>query len=176
MSSIINEMTDFENQEIVPATDFPTQILDMLYKRYAEEILQWYHYWTVAQFLCGEERPSIENKFNEFADDELNDHASKLLKRIDELGGDIEMLKNLDTLKVLSECKYTSPEKPYDTIQLLQINIEHEKCAIDGYKQLCELAKNTDPVTYDISVEILKDEEEHLNELENFLADVNMKH
>ena len=176
MSSIIKETNEFDINAQNDNKESEQMILDMLYKRYAEEILQWYHYWTVAPFLCGDERPSIENKFSEFADDELNDHAAKLLKRIDELNGDIETLKNLDTLKVLSECKYISPEKPYDTVQLLQINIEHEKCAIEGYKNLCEISKDIDPVTYDIAVEMLKDEEEHLNELENFLADRNMKH
>ena len=174
MSSVINELENYEKLE--PVTNYRERILDMLYKRYAEEILQWYHYMIVAPFLQGKERPSIENKFAEFADDELNDHASKLLKRIDELGGDIETLKNIDALKVLSECEYTAPEKPYDTPQLLRINVEHEKCAIEGYKKLCETAKDVDPVTYDIAIEILKDEEEHLNELENFLADMNMSH
>lgn len=169
MSSIMSNENPVEKR---PKSDY---ILGMLYKRYAEEILQWYHYWTVAPFLCGEERPNIEKKFIEFAEDELNDHAAKLLKRIEELDGDIEMLKNIDTLKALSDCEYMTPLKPYNTTQLVIMNIEHEKCAIEGYKKLCELCHMDDPVTYDIAVEILKDEEEHLNELNNFLADQNVK-
>lgn len=150
-------------------------ILATLYKRYAEEILQWYHYWTVAPFLVGEERPNIEKSFKEFADDELNDHAARLLSRIEELDGDIEMLKNIESLKALSDCKYAVPMQPYSTTQLVIMNIEHEQCAINGYKELCELTHIVDPVTYDMAVDILKDEEEHLTELKNFLADQNIK-
>lgn len=175
INSIIRKAVNEDEQQAAKATEETLSILDMLYKRYAEEVLQWYHYWTVAPFLCGKERPSIEKSFLEFADDELNDHAAKLLKRIDELGGDIEMLKDINNLTTLSECKYMNPMKPYNTTQLVLINIEHEKCAIEGYKQLCALSRDVDPVTYDIAVEILKDEEEHLNELNNFLADHNSK-
>ena len=172
MSSYIRESDEIG----VGVSPESNAILGMLYKRYAEEVLQWYHYWTVAGFLCGEERPGIENKFYEFADDELNDHASKLLKRIDELGGNIEAVKDINMLKSLSECDYMLPMKPYNTTQLVIMNIEHEKCAIKGYRELCELSRGIDPVTYDIAVEILKDEEEHLNELENFLADSKLRH
>ncbi len=171
LSSILNSQ-----KEIVEQHEVGNEvILGMLYKRYAEEILQWYHYWTVATFLCGEERPNIEKKFIEFADDELNDHATKILKRINELNGDIEMLKNIDTLKALSDCNYATPMQPYNTIQLVTMNIEHEKCAIKGYKELCELCRECDPVTYDLSVNILADEEEHLRDLEDFLNDQHIK-
>lgn len=166
-----------ETIEDAPGVSRPEKdyILGMLYKRYAEEILQWYHYWTVAPFMCGEERPNIEKTFIEFADDELNDHAAKLLKRINELYGDIEMLKNINTLKALSDCDYAVPMQPYNTTQLVLINIEHEKCAIEGYKDLCEISHVNDPVTYDIAVSILADEEEHLRALEDFMNDRNIK-
>lgn len=170
-TKIVNEgiETDVEQR---PRKDY---ILGMLYKRYAEEVLQWYHYMIVSPFLVGEERPSLEKTFEDFADDELNDHAKSILKRISELDGNIEMLKNIDTLKALSDCKYAVPMQPYDTKQLVITNIEHEKCAIEGYKQLCQLTHMEDPVTYELAVRILADEEEHLNELNNFLADQNIK-
>jgi len=175
INSIISKVINENEEPVVEITKETPSVLDMLYKRYAEEILQWYHYWTVAPFLCGKERPGLEKAFLEFADDELNDHAAKLLKRIDELDGDLEMIKDINVLSSLSECKYMHPLKPYNTTQLVLVNIEHEKCAIEGYKQLCAISRDIDPVTYDIAVEILKDEEEHLNELNNFLADYNTK-
>ena len=179
-TNLENSVVDYENQEPVNNEESITRpvsdlILGVLYKRYAEEILQWYHYWTVSQFMCGAERPNIEKSFGEFADDELNDHAAKILKRINELNGDIEMLKNIDTLKALSDCEYVNPSLPYDTIQLVTINVEHEKCAIKGYKELCDLCRESDPVTYDMAVDILTDEEEHLRALEDYLNDQNIK-
>lgn len=163
-----------EGEETKQSGEHADVILQMLYKRYAEEILQWYHYWTVTPFLVGEKRPNLEKTFKDFADDELNDHAARLLKRISELDGNIEMLKNIDTLKSLSDCQYALPLQPYNTQQLVIMNIEHEQCAIKGYKDLCNLSRVSDPVTYDLAVSILADEEEHLNELKNFLDDQNV--
>ena len=147
-------------------------VLGILYKRYAEEVLQWYHYYVVSGFMMGRERPSVEKSFSAMADDELNDHASKLLKRISELGGDIETVKDINALSALSECTYAIPTKPYDTRQLVTMNIEHERCAINGYEELCDLTRGKDDTTYEMAAAILADEEEHLQELRDYLADI----
>jgi len=159
------------NEAVSDRIDTQT-VLVVLYKRYAEEVLQWYTYHIVSNFMVGKERPNIEKTFAEMADDELNDHAEKILKRIAELGGDVEYLKDISTLKNLSDCDYSLPSKPYDTLQLVVKNIEHEKCAINGYQELCDLTRDKDMTTYDMAVEILKDEEEHLQTLNDFLADI----
>lgn len=169
ITTIINESAPTVTE--VPKTN---EILGMLYKRYAEEILQWYHYWTVEKFMCGKSRPNIEKKFAEFADDELNDHADKILTRINELGGDIEIIKNINLLKDLSDCDYAMPLQPYNSTQLVLLNIEHEKCAITGYKQLCEISHEVDPVTYEMATDILSDEESHLRDLLDFANDADL--
>jgi len=151
------------------------EVIAILEKRYAEEVLQWYHYNTVADFLVGSERPNIEKTFKEMADDELNDHAEKILKRISELGGDIERLKDITYLVTLSECHYTMPQKPYDTKALVHMNITHEQCAIDGYQKTLDFLRDKDTTTYDMVVHILADEEEHLKNLNDFLADMESK-
>lgn len=151
-------------------------LVEMLEKRYAEEILQWYHYNVIVPFLVGDERPNIEKTFAEMADDELNDHAAKILKRISELGGDAEKLKDIRNLASLSECAYQIPQKPYDTRSLVVMNIAHEKCAIDGYQKLLDFTMGKDTTTYDMAVHILADEEEHLKYLEDYIADIEQKY
>lgn len=171
MKSFSHIMRTAINEDVSDRIDVSV-VLATLYKRYAEEVLQWYHYNTVAMFMCGKERPNIEKAFAEMAEDELNDHAAKILKRINELGGDIEVLKDINVLKELSDCVYGIPQKPYDTPQLVMMNIEHEKCAIKGYQELCDLTHGKDMTTYDMSVSILADEEEHLQTLKDYLADI----
>lgn len=173
MKSFTNIMHDKMVNEAVSDRIDPKVILIVLYKRYAEEVLQWYTYHIVSGFMVGKERPNIEKTFAEMANDELNDHAEKILKRIAELGGDIEYLKDINALKNLSDCDYSLPSQPYDTLQLVMKNIEHEKCAINGYQELCDLTRDKDMTTYDMAVEILADEEEHLQLLNDFLADMN---
>jgi ferritin-like protein len=51
--------------------------------------------------------------------------------------------------------------------------IEAEHNAIETYKNLINATKDTDPVTYNKAIEILADEEEHLQEMIDFLNDIN---
>lgn len=147
------------------------EVLTMLETLVAEEILAWYQYWIPLNFLNGQERKSIEEEFKKHADEELNDHATKLLKRISELGGDAEKLMNFE-IKSLSNCDYIPPQKPYSTLQLVCDNIKAEKCAIEHYLTLCDYTREKDPTTYELAVDILSDEEEHLRDLQDFYQDI----
>ena len=50
-------------------------------------------------------------------------------------------------------------------------NIEAEKGAIETYRELEEMTRNVDVVSNDKIKQILADEIEHLQELEDFIAD-----
>ena len=146
-------------------------ILKMLEILFAEEILAWYQYYIPINFMNGMERSAIAEEFKKHADDELNDHANKLLKRISELGGDAQSLMSFN-LKNIATCEYLAPQPPYSTIQLLKQNILAEKCAIKHYMALCDFVKDKDYTTYDLAKDILADEEEHLNDLKDFYYDI----
>lgn len=146
-------------------------LISMLETLFAEEILAWYQYYIPINFMNGMERNSIMEEFKKHADDELNDHANKLLKRISELGGDAKKLMSFD-LKNISNCEYLPPQPPYSTIQLLNANIIAEKCAIKHYIALCDYVKDKDYTTYEMAKDILADEEEHLNDLKDFYYDI----
>lgn len=147
------------------------EILTMLETLVAEELLAWYQYWIPLNFMNGQDRKSIEDEFRKHADEELNDHAAKLLKRISELGGDASSLMNFEP-KSLSNCQYIAPQAPYSTLQLVCDNIKAEKCAIEHYLALCDYTREKDPTTYELAVDILADEEEHLKDLEDFYQDI----
>lgn len=145
-------------------------LLQELNSLYAEEIQAWYQYFVVKDFLVGNERDSVQKSFEVLADDELNDHAVKLLKRINELGGEV-YATTLDSISefALSEFKTSN----IDVESQLGINIEAEEEAIEHYKEVIELAEdNQDYTTSELLKEILADEEEHLTELQEYLNDI----
>ena len=147
-------------------------IIEKLKILFAEEFLAWYQYYIVSKFMSGHERPSIEKTFEEFADDELNDHGNKLLKRISELGGDISNISNPNNLMNIAKCEYIAPCKPYNTLNLLEDNIKAEECAIKHYMELADLTKDCDYTTYNMAMEILADEEDHYRELQDYYVDI----
>ena len=150
-------------------------ILD-LKSLYAEEIFAFYQYFVVYEFLVGRERPSISNKFKEFAMDELDDHASKLLKRLNELGADITGITTLYGLNEIAKNSFIVPDASCTTEVALQQNIEAETGAIDHYKSAIALAEGVDPTTAEMLKDILADEEEHLSELRDFTNDILVGH
>lgn len=150
-------------------TDMIVSLLKVLY---AEEIQAWYQYYIVEKFMTGTDRTSIAKLFETNADDELNDHADKLLKRISELGGDISEISALNSLSSIAKCSYIAPELPYNTIKLLEDNIIAEECAIKHYIELADITNNIDYTTHCMAVEILSDEEEHLRDLQDFYVDL----
>lgn len=158
------------NEILYNRIDVP-YLISLLETLFAEEILAWYQYWIAIDFMNGQERNSIENEFEKHAQEELYDHAKKIKNRIAELGGDAEKLMAFD-LKSIANCQYIPPQKPYSTLQLICDNIESEKCAIEHYTNLCDYVKDKDHTTYLMALDILKDEEEHLHDLEDFYKDI----
>lgn len=148
------------------------KIIEMLKVLYAEEINAWYQYYIVSNFMQGQERKSIEELFIDTAKDELDDHANKLLKRISELGGNLSYISDINSLGQISNCEYKIPQEPYNTIKLLEDNIESEICAIKHYMELADITKDKDYTTYCMAIEILGDEEEHLRSLQDFYVDI----
>lgn len=150
-------------------------VIEMLKTLYAEEIQAWYQYYIVSNFMQGQERKSIEQLFIDTAKDELDDHANKLLKRISELGGDISSISDISTLTTIASCEYKTPSAPYNTVKLLEDNIEAEICAIEHYIKLADVTRDKDYTTYCMAIEILADEEEHLRSLQDFYVDITGK-
>ena len=150
-------------------TDSATLIVE-LNSLLAEEFQAWYQYYIVAPFLHGCDRESVQEFFQEAADDELNDHASKLLNRLNELNQDCTVIPTPDSWKLAATSKFGVA--PMDVMSQLSLNVKAEQEAIEHYQKVIVLAEQLqDHTTYDMLKEILADEEQHLSELNDFLKD-----
>jgi bacterioferritin len=145
-------------------------LIEKLNKALADEWLAYYQYWVGAKVAKGPMRGAVTAELEEHATEELG-HALLLADRILELGG-TPLLSPQDWFKV-TNCAYETPEDPYVEV-LLDQNIKGEQCAIDVYQKLVELTKDSDPVTYEIVLEILADEITHEEDLEALAEDIQL--
>ena len=143
-------------------------LLNVLGEAYSEEWLAYYQYWLGAKVAMGLQRSEIVREFNEHAQEELK-HANWLADRIIQLGGTPVMRPSEWESK--AQCKYLAPDN-FDVVSLLHDNLDSERCAINRYEGLCTLTDGHDYETFRISEKILKEELEHEQELEDFVADL----
>lgn len=143
-------------------------LIEVLNKALADEWLAYYQYWIGAKVVKGIKREAIVSELEEHANEELK-HANMLADRILQLGG-TPVLKPEEWYN-LTNCGYDAPESS-DSKTILEQNIKGERCAIAVYNNLLTLTKEKDPITYNIVLEILKDEVEHEDDLQNILEDL----
>ena len=143
------------------------ELLKLLKCAFAEEWLAYYQYWIGAKIAEGQERPCVVKEFEEHAQEELK-HADWLADRIIQLG-EQPILNPMDWQKY-ALCKYEVPTNA-DTRILVDQNLISEKCAIARYQEICEVCQHMDYETFRVARKILKEELEHEQEMEDFIAD-----
>ena len=149
--------------------EYVNNVILLMNKAIADEVLAWYQYSAGAYYLEGFMRPDVEKEFLEHAEDEKK-HMYMLMERIQELNG--YPLADFDKIMKITNCGYISPSVNKDTLLLIQDNIKAEECAIEVYKQIADLALEfKDHKTYDIIKYILSEEENHRTELEMLMKD-----
>jgi bacterioferritin len=148
--------------------DKADHILELLNKALADEWLAYYQYWVGAKVVVGPMKGEVEGELIEHANDELR-HADMLVERILQLGG-TPIIDPKEWYKK-TNCGYDAPSDP-NVYKILDQNIKGEQCAIDVYSKLLKETVQIDPVTYQIAVEILRDEEEHEEDLEGIVEDL----
>lgn len=151
------------------------EILKLLNIAFSEEWLAYYQYWIGAQVAKGPMRKTIADEFLEHAGEE-HKHAQMICDRIIQLGG-TPVLNPSDWQKY-AICKYDAPTDEY-ILTLLEQNLEAERCAIGRYQQICDLCMGGKDIdTFHVSRHILKEEIEHEQEIEDYIADIKeaMKH
>ncbi len=160
------EMMERKGKEIIGVD--VNELINLLNKALSDEWLAYYQYWVGAKIVKGRKREQVVAELTQHAGDELR-HAGMLADRIIQIGG-TPVLKPEDWYK-LTNCGYEAPENP-DTIPILKQNIKGEQCAIESYKKLSEFVKDGDPITYQMVLEILKDEVEHEDDLISILENL----
>lgn len=146
------------------------KLIAVLNRAYASEWLAYYQYWLGAKLVKGPMKDAVAAEMTLHATEELN-HAVLVADRILQLGG--TPVTHPKDWTPLSPCAYDAPEDPY-VETLLDQNIAGEQCAIGVYKDLVDLTKDKDPVTYNIALTILQQEVEHEEDLQGLKEDLDL--
>lgn len=158
-----------ESVEILKGKIDVESVLNQLNAALSEEWLAFYQYWVGALVVKGIMRTSVQKEFEEHAKEEY-DHADWLAKRIIELEGTpvLEPQKWFE----LARCKYLTPND-FDVISLINQNLASERCAIIRYEEIASFTSGIDFTTCDVAKHILSEEEDHEQDLQDFLEDIN---
>ena len=142
------------------------EILEMLKRAY------WMEIETVMSYIANSVNPDgvraqeIKESLEEDIQEELG-HAQRFAARIKELYG---VVPGSDEFE--AEQSYLQPpEHQIDVVHVIKGVIEAENGAIDHYNKLIEATEGVDPVTNDMAIEILRDEEGHRRLFEGFLRE-----
>ncbi|OZI20827.1 bacterioferritin [Bordetella genomosp. 9] len=105
----------------------------------------------------------VAAEFAEHATEEQQ-HADRIAERIVQLGGEPDM--NPANLAKRSHSEYVEASTLED---MIKENLVAERIAIDSYKQIVDYIGEDDPTTRRLMEEILAVEEEHADDLSDFL-------
>ena len=140
------------------------RVVDLLRNAYGDELETVMNYQTNAIVLDGVRAEEIKGSLQEDIQEEL-DHARQIgnrLKQLDaRLPGSAEFTARQETLQ--------PPEDTTNVSSVIDGVLDAENDAIDTYRDLVEAAREAnDPVTEDLAVTILTDEEAHRTEFRGF--------
>ena len=160
------------NQKINEAS---LEIINKMKNALKEELNAWYGYIIVKEWLTGTNRKDVEKFYEDTAKDELEDHGYWLMKRINQLGGTIEDISLSPNSLDSAIHKYIAPKWNKGNIDIkksIEDNIKNEEGAIETYEELVKMTEDVDPTSNSKLKDILADEQEHLQELKDFLQDI----
>jgi bacterioferritin len=140
------------------------RVIDLLKKSYFDEMETVMNYQTNAIALDGVRAEEIKESLQQDIQEELT-HAEQLGQRLKQLNarlpGSAEFTARQDSLQ--------PPEDSTDVLSVIRGVLEAEEDAIDTYRELITAAEDADdPVTEDLAVTLLADEEAHRTEFRGF--------
>src|SRR5215213_3307986 len=147
-------------------TEKREQIIELLTKAY------WMELETVMSYIANSVNPDglraqeIVESLQEDVQEELA-HAQQFAARIKELYGVVP-----GSLEFSAEQSYLQPpEQQTDIVHVIKGVIQAESGAIEHYNAIIEFTEGKDPVTQDMVIAILRDEEGHRRLFEGFLRE-----
>ena len=139
------------------------ELLELLKKAY------WMELETVMSYIAASTNPDgvraqeIAESLEQDVEEELG-HARQFAARIKELYGVVP-----GSLEFSAEQSYLQPpEDQVDIVHVIDGVIEAETGAIEHYNKIIEFCEGRDPVTQDMVIAILRDEEGHRRLFEGF--------
>jgi bacterioferritin (cytochrome b1) len=150
----LSETTEHARRTVMNDKELIAALNAMLEQEHACAI----RYNTHAAVISGPYSETVAARLREIATDEQL-HAEKLRARVLALGGTPSMGVSVADLK---------PARTLDTI--LKVNIAEENAAIEGYVRILEVVPISNVILFQTLQELVRDEQEHLEELEALRA------
>jgi len=137
------------------------EVIEQLNKALADEWLAYTQYLMASKLV---NKKVVEQELVSIAKEEL-EHAEELFERIAKLNGKpvVDPKQYLE----ITNCGYEVPTE--DVKKVLQDSIKAEGCAIRVYKKIADMTKDTDPLTYELMLHIMDEEEDHETRFETLL-------
>ena len=147
-------------------TETREQIIEMLKKAYWMEIETVMSYITNSINPDGVRAQEIVESLQQDIQEELG-HAQQFAQRIKELYGVVP-----GSMDFTAEQSYLQPpEQQTDIVHVIRGVIEAETGAIEHYNAIIDATDESDPVTNDMVIAILRDEEGHRRLFEGYLRE-----
>ena len=143
------------------------QIVDLLKQAYFAELETVINYRTNSINPDGLRAQEVKEALETDIQEELS-HAGLFAQRIKTLYGTVPGSMEF----VAQQTTLQPPEKNTDLAHVIRGVIDAENGAIDLYNQIIEFTEDIDPVTNDMVIAILNDEEQHRRLFEGFLREL----
>lgn len=145
-------------------TQHREEIVDLLNGALATELVCVLRYKRHYFTATGVNSSKIAEEFLVHANEESG-HADRLATRIVQLGGSPDF--SPDSLTSRSHADY---DDSADLKAMVKANLVAERIAVESYRQMINLIGELDPTTRRMLEDILADEEEHADELSDWLS------
>jgi bacterioferritin len=142
------------------------EIIELLKTAYFAELETVINYVTNSTNPDGVRAQEIKESLEEDVQEELG-HAQQFAARIKELYGVVPGSMEFKAEQELLQ----PPEEQTDVVHVIKGVIDAETKAIELYQQIVEATEEADPVTQDMVIAILRDEQGHRRLFEGFLRE-----
>jgi bacterioferritin len=142
------------------------ELIELLKKAYWMEIETVMSYLAASVNLDGVRAMEIKESLDKEVEDELG-HARQFAERIKELYGVVPGSEEF----AAEQSFLQPPEHQTDTVHVIRGVIKAETGAIEHYTRIVEETDQVDPVTQDMVIAILRDEQGHRRLFEGFLRE-----
>ena len=153
-----------------PVTPFNTtdvgRVITVLNQVVASEMVCYLRYTQNAIVAQGIDREQVASMFQDHAAEELG-HFQRVADRINQLGGSPDM--NPATMKERSHTDYSAPSET-DLQGMIRENLIAERIVIGAYAEIIRWLGDADITSRRLIEQILKEEEDHADELNDLLA------
>jgi bacterioferritin len=141
-------------------------VTELLTKAYWMEIETVMSYLAAATNLDGVRAQEIKQSLEADIEEELG-HAREFARRIKELYGVVPGSESF----AAEQSFLQPPEEQVDVVHVIRGVIKAETGAIEHYTRIVEETDQLDPVTQDMVIDILRDEQAHRRLFEGFLRE-----